>query len=335
MPSQTPNLDLYKVNGETDGNDTFNVDVVLNDNWDKIDAAVGGVETEIEGLKQSGVDGKNRLETAIIAKEGTVSKQGQVATFEELDKGIHSIPTGTDTSDATAAAGDIISGKIAYGPSGKITGTIPDRGAGGTVTPGATDQTKAAGRYTTAITIKGVPVPPANVLVGTTIAGTPGQMPNRSAENHHMPGLEATVWAGDRFFIRPPGGFYTGESWVTALVPGLTAANLRAGVNVAGLIGTLQEGVQYAMGNIGAMAPMTPINVDCGFVPRIFAWSGLRDDFSVRGSTIKYLTADGIEHSDVGNSIFYIVTSLRQVMTIQNNDSSGRYIRNVIWQAWA
>ncbi|WP_411552183.1 hypothetical protein [Paenibacillus lautus] len=206
------------------------------------------INSEIEGLKQSGVDGKNRLETAIIAKEGTVSKQGQVATFEELDNGIHSIPTGTDTSDATAAAGDIISGKIAYGPSGKITGTIPDRGAGGTVTPGATDQTKAAGRYTTAITIKGVPVPAANVLAGTTIAGTSGTMPNRSSENEHMPGSASTVWPGDRFFIQPPNGYYNGTTWVTALVPGLTPANLRNGVNVAGMIGTLIEGKRSASG---------------------------------------------------------------------------------------
>lgn len=47
MPIKTPNLDLYKVNGETDGNDTFNVDVVLNDNWDKIDAAVGNIKVDI------------------------------------------------------------------------------------------------------------------------------------------------------------------------------------------------------------------------------------------------------------------------------------------------
>ncbi|MFB6475785.1 hypothetical protein ACFCW7_23275 [Paenibacillus glucanolyticus] len=201
------------------------------------------INSEIEGLKQSGVDGKNRLETAIIAKEGTVSKQSQVATFEELDTGIRSIPTGTDTSDATAAAGDLINGKTAYGPNGKITGTIPDRGAGGIVTPGATDQTKAAGRYTTAITIKGVPVPAANVLTGTTIAGTPGTMRNLSAENNHMPGLEKTVWPGDRYFIRPPRGFIDGNTWVTAAEPGLTPGNIRDGVNVGGQIGTLKPNV--------------------------------------------------------------------------------------------
>lgn len=76
-----------------------------------------------------------------------------------------------------------------------------------------------------------------------------GQMPNRSAENNHMPGLESTVWAGDRFFIQPPHGYFNGSTWVTAAVPGLTANNLRAGVNVAGLVGTLVEGKPFASGS--------------------------------------------------------------------------------------
>ncbi|MEK3735524.1 hypothetical protein MKX64_24215 [Paenibacillus sp. FSL M8-0334] len=264
MPSQTPNLDLYKVNGETDGNDTFNVDVVLNDNWDKIDAAVGSVETEIASLKQSGVDGKNLLETAIIAKEGTVSKQGQVATFEELDTGIRSIPTGTDTSDATAAAGDILAPKTAYGPNGKITGTIPVLTGIRTATSAAKWPDGALAVYpekgyqkggagdgeikvTTAQLQAAEPNLNSNNILNP-IFGVPGGIPNRSAENVHMPGLEATVWPGDRLFIRPPSGFYNGESWVTTPVPGLTAANLRAGVNVAGLIGNLVEGKRLFYG---------------------------------------------------------------------------------------
>lgn len=41
MASNTPNLGLLKKNTLTDGNDTFNVKTMMNDNWDKVDGAVG------------------------------------------------------------------------------------------------------------------------------------------------------------------------------------------------------------------------------------------------------------------------------------------------------
>lgn len=320
MPSQTPNLDLYKVNGETDGNDTFNVDVVLNDNWDKIDAAVGSVETEIESLKQSGVDGKNRLETAIIAKEGTVSKQGQVATFTELDTGIRSIPTGTDTSDATAAAGDILAPKTAYGPNGKITGTIPvltgNRTATGVakwpdgalaVYPEKGYQKGGVGDGEIKVTTAQLQGAEAalrsdNIRNGANIFGVPGKstvvdtadavlepqyllvgqsgyddgvkkagtMPNRSAENNHMPGLEKTVWAGDRYFIRPPAGYYNGSTWVTSPEPNLRPENFRAGVNVGGMIGSLKTigpgsdmRLYHYAGSSGKLATEPKVGMGC------------------------------------------------------------------------
>ncbi len=37
MGSNTPNLNLYKANPKEDGESTFNIDTMLNDNWDKID----------------------------------------------------------------------------------------------------------------------------------------------------------------------------------------------------------------------------------------------------------------------------------------------------------
>lgn len=251
------------------------------------------INSEIEGLKQSGVDGKNRLETAIIAKEGTVSKQSQVATFAELDTGIRSIPTGTDTSDATATAGDLLAPKTAYGPNGKITGTIPVltgiRNATGTakwgdgalaVYPEKGYQKGGVGdgeiKVTTAQLQAAEPnLNSANILSGRPIFGVPGGITNRSAENNHMPGLETTVWAGDRFFIRPPKGYYDGLTWVTAAVPGLTAANLRNGVSVANLVGALVEGKKYMQGSVTPNANgyyVIPVN---GFTPsRGFMWQG-------------------------------------------------------------
>lgn len=46
MPSNTEKLNLYKVNPATDGDLTFNIDLMLNDNWDKLDTAVNELDTE-------------------------------------------------------------------------------------------------------------------------------------------------------------------------------------------------------------------------------------------------------------------------------------------------
>lgn len=40
MATNTPNLNLYKKNPVTDGEDVFNIETMLNENWDKIDTAV-------------------------------------------------------------------------------------------------------------------------------------------------------------------------------------------------------------------------------------------------------------------------------------------------------
>ncbi|NQX60446.1 hypothetical protein [Paenibacillus qinlingensis] len=41
MSSTTTNIGLYKKNPSTDGNDTFDINTMLNDNWDRIDAQLG------------------------------------------------------------------------------------------------------------------------------------------------------------------------------------------------------------------------------------------------------------------------------------------------------
>lgn len=62
MASQTPNLNLHKKDPLTDGNDTFNIHTMMNDNWDKIDEAMGGIDIPDASLE---VKGKVQLSSAV------------------------------------------------------------------------------------------------------------------------------------------------------------------------------------------------------------------------------------------------------------------------------
>lgn len=48
MGTYTENLQLYKADPVADGNDTFNIDTMMNDNWDKIDKGIEALEEAME-----------------------------------------------------------------------------------------------------------------------------------------------------------------------------------------------------------------------------------------------------------------------------------------------
>ena len=91
--------------------------------------------------------------------------------------GVNGINVGVDTSDANAAAGDLLSGKTAYAGGVKLTGTIPSQGAQ-TITPGTSDQTIAAGKYLSgAQTVLGDPnLLPENIAQGVSLFGVAGAL---------------------------------------------------------------------------------------------------------------------------------------------------------------
>ncbi|MEK5256994.1 hypothetical protein NST74_26405 [Paenibacillus sp. FSL F4-0125] len=159
----------------------------------------------------------------------------------------------------TATAADVLAGKTIGTEGGLIDGAIVQRGA----TEGYTNSVSAAwaagggcwvripaGAYlkTTAvgnpeIRVTDPNVVPANWLRGVSMFGQDGAIVNRSVENNHSPSNAAEIWATGEVFLMPQAGYYNGVTWTKSTFPTLVPSNVRAGVSIGTLVGTLQPWV--------------------------------------------------------------------------------------------
>lgn len=202
------------------------------------DTAGNFVATDVEGalseLFTNVNNGKNAIAAAIVGKGVPASGSD---SFTDLSSEIGSIPVGVNTSDATAVATDIMSLKTAYLPSGKVTGTMPNRGTMNIV-PSATAQAIVSGYHNGNGSVLAVVVPAANVLAGTIIAGTLGTMPNQANGARPTSPDAGYGSSGGMYAKVPPNYHYEDNVYIWAADGNMQAANIRRGYPVYGLAGT-------------------------------------------------------------------------------------------------
>ncbi|WP_143813081.1 hypothetical protein [Paenibacillus sp. XY044] len=165
---------------------------------------------------------------------------------------------GTQTG-GTAKPDQVIAGETFTNDNGVQTGNMPDNGAV-TITPGATIKPIPKGYHDGNGSVQAVTFDASKVLTGTTIAGTAGMMPNNGALGTITPGTASkNIAAG-----YTSGGMVAGDA-------NLVAANIKSGVSIFGVTGTLtggniksvQRGVTrfYGAGIISIDVPVSAIDI--------------------------------------------------------------------------
>lgn len=94
MASYTPNLDLLKKSPVTDGDDMFNVETMLNENWDRIDRGVGDYTAPAQKMGLTG-------DLSVGASLGVLADIGNVHVWRKTVVTEEEIPAGYRLVDDT------------------------------------------------------------------------------------------------------------------------------------------------------------------------------------------------------------------------------------------
>lgn len=212
---------------------------------------------------------------------------------------------GTDTSDATATAGDILSGKTAYVAAGKVTGTIASKSSSNLTASGAT-VTVPAGYYpsqaskSVATATKATPsitVSSAGLITAksTQSAGYVSSGTKSATKQLTTQGAQ-TITPGTSNKTIASGRYLTGTQTIKGDA-NLVAANIKKGVSIFGVSGT-NEGediVQKVISEgteLGTTEKRVSINVSIGDIIHIVVkWNPLFADVP-EYSYLKYLNDD-------------------------------------------
>lgn len=102
MSSNTPNLGLLKKDPMVDGNETFNIETMLNENWDKVDEAVGQVRVDLGNIDVEIPDASLIQKGIVQLSSATNGARENVAATEKAVKAAYDRGSAGVTAAATA-----------------------------------------------------------------------------------------------------------------------------------------------------------------------------------------------------------------------------------------
>lgn len=274
MASNTPRLGLYKKDPIADANDTFNIQTMLNDNWDKIDGKVAilGPDGKIlsEQLPQQSLPTASTTQAGIVklntsTNSTSTSEAATPSAVKEVNDKVneHSADTVSHVPYAVATGvantyavtlnpaptayvdGMAVSVKIPVDSTGTSTLNVNGLGAKALKKANGNDVTnlKANGVYTfryNASTgnfiLQGEGgsgnAQPSDVLSGKTFTNDSGE------QTGTMPNIGAITITPSTADQTIPAGYHNGNGVVKG-DPDLIPANIKQGVNIFGVVGSL------------------------------------------------------------------------------------------------
>lgn len=266
MASNTPNLDLLKKDPVTDGNDTFNIETMLNENWDKIDAAVGQLEEDMQEIDIPLSDETNGTRSNVAGSEKAVGLVMQAANAANLAAGAAQTKADQAFTAGNERKAEVVAALVALGVSASTSDSWD------TLISKMSAIIKATGNATAA-----------DLLAGKTASNVngpiTGTMPNRGAVSQTI-----TTQNGE---YTVPQGYHPGTGKVKATFANLVAGNVKSGVDIGGVVGNLEPSVYgYADVNVsfegGLVRPKSSVRLDALTIPKGARFVAFKGSINVR-----------------------------------------------------